>query len=538
MKRRVLFAGVLMIVCALAAFAQNRKSNMAVLPFTGGQGNEGETVAELFSYNNQLMTMFGIIPRTSITRAVEQEQEFQTSGMTDADTIAAIGAQLGAQYVIAGSITALGGQKLLVVTIIKIETVQQVAGDYLMYTTEEELDGKIPIMVQNLLPMLEVDTNVMEKLAVLPIQLGSGASAQDADTLAQILSIALMRNRSYAIYPRTASLEQVQQEFNTQYSGVTDDQQVAQLGRAENPKLVLSVAARELGASNRFNASIINLEDGTQVQGTSEVYANMSDGILAMDIIARNLSGQDISAADQRRRTAELSSVANRQESARRRAEASERFYQKARMLFAFQLGISFIPKSLIGERIFGEPASEFVTGKSKAEDGSSTTTTTKDAPLRVGVPLDLLLGFQYSWLSINSGVSVGIKFHGPSQMEYTFLQVPVLLRGDWLIPNTSFGINAFAGLGINIPVTATVALADVEYGNTTSYKATLTIPPSVILGVGLGANIFYMDARFVFDIGDAEAKLADARIGKFSRTSIDLVVGLRYRMSFSKSNK
>jgi TolB-like protein len=81
------------------------KDTLAVLPFTGGVGEEGETIAELFSFSGELNAAFAPIPRTSISRAGGSEQRFQTSaGMTDPDTIAALGKQLGAKYVVAGSI--------------------------------------------------------------------------------------------------------------------------------------------------------------------------------------------------------------------------------------------------------------------------------------------------------------------------------------------------------------------------------------------------------------------------------------------------
>jgi TolB-like protein len=536
MKQRIFLAGVLMVVCALVAFAQNSKSNMAVLAFTGGQGNEGEAVAELFSYDPQLIGRFGIMPRTSITRGVEKEYDFQKfSGIANAGTAAAIGEQLGAQYVMAGSITALGGQKLLVVAIIRIETVQQVAGDYLMYTTEEELRDKVPGVVQNLLPMFDVDTSGMEKLAVPPVQL-EGTSERDADTLAQILSIALMRNKSYAIYPRTTSLDQVQQEFDTQ-KGVADYRQAAQIGKGETPRLVLSVAARRLGTSDMFNASIIDMEYGTLINGTSEQYANMSDGITAMDVIARILSGQSVSAAEQRRRNAEITSTANREETARRREEATrrraeerERFNEKAGLVFAVQGGMSIISKDIIDKKIFGEPSSE-------SEKDSDASTNESNRPGGFGFPLGALVGFQYSWFSISTGLGWGLGYGGPSQIKYTFLQVPVLLKGDWNLVD-SYGFNLFAGMGYNIPVNATAALAVEAYGKETTYDATLAMPPSILVGGGLSGKYWYWNIRFVFDIADTEVKLEDGRTGSFFRTSFDLLLGVRYRLFFSNGSR
>jgi hypothetical protein len=77
----------------------------AILSFTGGQGEEGETIAELFSFEKELTAVFASVPRTSINGAIRNEQRFQmASGMTDPDTIAALGKQLGAEYVVAGGL--------------------------------------------------------------------------------------------------------------------------------------------------------------------------------------------------------------------------------------------------------------------------------------------------------------------------------------------------------------------------------------------------------------------------------------------------
>jgi TolB-like protein len=553
MKRRFFLAGVLMLVCALGAFTQtNRRSILAILPFTGGERSEGEAIAELLSFNNQLMDRFGIMPRTSITRAIEQEQNFQmSSGMTDADTIAALGARLGTQYVMAGSITALGSQKILVVTIIEIETGQQVAGEYLTYTAIEELRNRISDIMRNLLPMLDVDTSEKEKLSVLPVQLEGNASARDADTLAQILSISLMRNESYAIYPRTASLDQVQDEFNTQLdSSVTDQRQAAQLGRGDNPKLVLSVAARRLGTLDIFNASIINLEEGTLVpgKGTSEEYANMTDGIMAMDIIARTLSGQSVSQWEQRQRTNAISAQTNREAAERRRAELRDSFNRNAAFTFTFEYGMSIIAKNFIADRIFGEPASEFDNVPDRAEfDGTGNKTGSSPgdaskAPTRMGSLPGVLIGFQYSWFSINAGASFGIKYDAPSQIEYNFVQVPVLLRGDWTFTYIDAPFNlafdAVVGMGFNIPIKATAQLASVLYGEKRKFDAILTMPPSIIIGAGIGFAMaratLYTDFRGVFDTASTTAELTDGRTGTFRRASFDITMGLKIRVPFS----
>jgi TolB-like protein len=290
MKRRVALVALMAALCTIEAAA---KDTLAVLPFTGGVGEEGETIAELFSFSNELNEAFAPIPRTSISRAVSSEQRFQTSaGMTDPDTIAALGKQLGAKYVVAGNIAKLGNRSLLIISIVKIDDLRQVAGDIQTYARIEELRGKLPGMARNIIAAAQADASKLEKLAVLPVERGGGnIDSRVADALAQILSIYLIRSGKYAVYPRTATLEQVEAEYKTQLSGAVADENVVDMGKGENPRIVLSVVARRLGSESMFNASIINLETGVQLLGKSVTYARLDDGMEAMGSLAGELTG-------------------------------------------------------------------------------------------------------------------------------------------------------------------------------------------------------------------------------------------------------
>jgi TolB-like protein len=287
MKKTGILVLLSLILCAAAA----AKDNLAILPFTGGSAGEGETIAELFSFNNELNRVFSPIPRTSIAQAIGNEQSFQAgAGMTDPDTIAAIGRQLGANYVVAGNITRLGRLNLLIISILKIDELRQIAGDLQTYAAIEEIQGKLPQMARNIIAAAQIDPPQLDKLAVVPVELGGNIDSRVADTLAQILSINLIRSGKYLVYPRTATLAQVQSEYQTQLSGVTADEHLVNMGKGDNPQFVLSVVARRLGNQNMFNASIINLESGVQDRGGSVNYNTLDDGIQIMEDLARELT--------------------------------------------------------------------------------------------------------------------------------------------------------------------------------------------------------------------------------------------------------
>ena len=320
MKRKLILAVILVLISPYT-FA---KENLAILPFTGGQGDEGETIAELFSFNDRLNDVFSPIPRTSITQAIRSEQRFQmNSGMTDADTIVAIGHQLGARYVVAGNITSIGNNKLLVISIIDIRNLQQVAGDYQTYTNMLDIRNKLPNMAGNIIQATQQNTASLPKLAVVPVQLQGGADQRNADTLTQILSIHLIRSGKYTVYPRTKSLEQVMEEHKIQFSGITADSNVIGVGFGENPNLVLSVVARKLDNVNMFNAAIINLFTGGQVIGRSVDYRDINDGIRAMERLSNEL-------------TSTTEEIAQSQQEARERRERDARNARAKRNAFEY----------------------------------------------------------------------------------------------------------------------------------------------------------------------------------------------------------
>jgi hypothetical protein len=290
--------GIFTVLLALSiSAAAVAKDNLAILPFSGGAEGEGETIAELFSFEGALTSAFNPVPRTSINRAIRSEQSFQMgSGMTDPETIAALGRQLGAQYVVSGSITALGSQRLLVISILKIDELRQIGGDVQTYGEIEEIRGKLSVMARTIVEAAAIDASRLPRLSIVPVELGGGADRREADTLAQILAAHIVRSGKYAVYPRTASLEQVQAEYTNQFNGDTADENLPEAGRGANPELVLSVTARKLGAATMFNAAVINLVTGVQEAGNSADYRVLEDGLQAMETLALRLTGGAVSA--------------------------------------------------------------------------------------------------------------------------------------------------------------------------------------------------------------------------------------------------
>jgi TolB-like protein len=289
-----IFIIALLFASAFPLAAQTTsKPKLAVLPFSGGTGNDGDTIALLLSNRDEIRNAFTIVPRTSNVDSIMKEQEIQRSGLTDSDTISQLGKQLNADFVVAGHIQKLGDRNLVLITIINVETLQQIAGDYREYKNITEVRGFLPDMAKKLAHASLIDTSKLPKLAVVPFDIpNKDVNVQDAETLAQLLATEIANSGKYAVLPRTKVIETAMKEQKIQRSGLTDPSSMKAIGRATNAKYVLSGTVTSLGGSmNLFFAQILNVEDASLLVGRDVEYTTIADGLQQMSELSQLLTG-------------------------------------------------------------------------------------------------------------------------------------------------------------------------------------------------------------------------------------------------------
>ena len=163
----LLFLAGLLLPAALSA---QKKESLAIFPFTGGEVSDGDYIASKLTRQAALRGGFNAtrpITRATIA-ALNFEQRFQRTGLTDADTIFELGKAVGASHVIAGYITKLGDRNLVLVSIMDVESLQQIAGYYRQYSTIEEIDKFIPEMADRLAGAVTRNTGGLPGLSVPP----------------------------------------------------------------------------------------------------------------------------------------------------------------------------------------------------------------------------------------------------------------------------------------------------------------------------------------------------------------------------------
>jgi TolB-like protein len=284
--KRIYIITLLLIFGALAAFGQT-KPRLGILPFSGGASGDGETIATLFSFQIDIQNAFTVVPRTSVLNAIASEQNFQIQGYTDSDTIARIGQQLNADFVVSGHIRRLGDRNLVITNIINVETFEQLAGDYKEYRAVEDIPAMLPEISKKLIAASRRNNSKLPKLAIAPFSTANiDVNAQNAETLAQILTIEIANTGKYSVLPRTTTMQAALKELNYQIQGYTAEAEAKALGKAINAEYILFAEARGLGNMNIFTAQILHVESASLLAGGDREYRIVDDGIKLMPELA------------------------------------------------------------------------------------------------------------------------------------------------------------------------------------------------------------------------------------------------------------
>ena len=126
------------------------KIKVAVLPFSSANEEEGDTLASMFANELSKRKVYRVLTRNSQMEKVMKELNFQRNGLTDENTIIQIGRALNAQYVLAGNISKLGRNNVLIVSMINVETFENITGDSKSFRNIEDVIQFVPQIVNEI----------------------------------------------------------------------------------------------------------------------------------------------------------------------------------------------------------------------------------------------------------------------------------------------------------------------------------------------------------------------------------------------------
>jgi formylglycine-generating enzyme required for sulfatase activity len=265
---------------------------IAILPFTGVSGADGENIALILSNDREIQTAFTVVPRTASVNSKVTAQSFQQSGITDTDTISAIGKELYADFVITGHIKKLGERNLVILSIVEVLSFRQISGSYREFAELGELRVLLPDITKRMLEAMWIDTTNMPALAVLPFTVPAGVSAQDAEVLAQLLAIEIANTGRYIVLPRTSTIEATLANLDSRYADLTGINSVKAIGRAIDAHYALAGNVIRLGENlNLFLAQILSIDSAALLVGSDVEYRTITDGLHLMPELSFQLTG-------------------------------------------------------------------------------------------------------------------------------------------------------------------------------------------------------------------------------------------------------
>jgi len=297
MKKRYLFLTVVLAFLVLPSLEAQTKKRLAILPFSGGQAQDGETISILLSNQRALLDVFTVQPRNSAIDRIMGEQQYQRqSGLINSDAISEIGKLNTADLVVSGYIARLGNTNLLLISIVDVTEVQQVAGVYQTYRSIEEIRGLLPNLSQRLAEASRKNYQNLPGLAIPSFDVPSNVNANDAMVLAQILATEIVNLGRYAVFPRNNSVNDVLREHQFQRDQTAN---AKALGTSRTIDYILSSSVMSLGRMNLFAAQILSIERGENIIGADREYQDISDGLSKnlMREIAGELIGVRVSSA-------------------------------------------------------------------------------------------------------------------------------------------------------------------------------------------------------------------------------------------------
>jgi formylglycine-generating enzyme required for sulfatase activity len=269
------------------------KYRLALLPFTGGAGNEGTTVASLLANQKELQDAFLISPWTSATEELMKERRFQRSGLADTDAVYELGKELNVDFVLSGHIQKLSTGNLLLVTLIHAERRQKAAGICIEFTDTVEIRPFLSRMARKMVEAAQAGEAELPKLAVLPFDYPpSGVNVQEIEILTQILSAEIADSGKYMVLPRLGTVETMMEERNLKRSNLTDPENIKNIGMITGAQYVLAGNVLSQGAKgNLFLARILNTDTGLLEAGGDLEYKNLADGYKLIPDLSYALTG-------------------------------------------------------------------------------------------------------------------------------------------------------------------------------------------------------------------------------------------------------
>jgi formylglycine-generating enzyme required for sulfatase activity/TolB-like protein len=254
------------------------KPTLTVLPFSDKIGEDEETITILLANQEELRNAFSVIPSDTNFDALmgALASQHYSSGK---DFTEALRSRLKADFALLVRAEPVGAGRIVLISLIRMETLQQISGKYQRYSGVREVRASLPEIAKTVIADAQKPVNpVLPNLTVLPFYTPSGREIKDANILFQYLTIELSNSGKYTVYPWALPIETQVGSFKGSYFGIIDPETIKAFGTAMQIRYVLTGDLLSMGTTNLFLSSIVDTQNAAVLrEGDLEYRLLMED---------------------------------------------------------------------------------------------------------------------------------------------------------------------------------------------------------------------------------------------------------------------
>ena len=264
-RRGILFLVFALIACG-GIFAQQLTVAVSRFDIIGEISKEdADGVTDLFMSELVTNGAVRVVDRNSFDRIL-QEMKFQASDWADKNKVAQLGKALNADSIIRGMVMTLGNKTVISSTILDINTAQILAASSTSMNAMNEVFTKLPVLVKEMSTNLQQlkTRNANLTVAISPFDIRSGLSADEANAIIEMFIAELAADGTVKVVDRN-SFDKIVQEMRFQVSDWSDDNKVAQLGRALNANSIVRGTMMSFAGQIVITATIMDINTAQQL---------------------------------------------------------------------------------------------------------------------------------------------------------------------------------------------------------------------------------------------------------------------------------
>ncbi|MDR0567684.1 MAG: formylglycine-generating enzyme family protein [Spirochaetaceae bacterium] len=269
------------------------KPSLTILPFGDKIGDDEETVTILLANQEELRNAFSVIPSDTNFDALMQSIGSQRYASSKAFSDA-LRDRLKADFALLVRAEPVGAGRIVLISLIRMETLQQISGKYQRYSGVREVRTSLPEIAKTVIADAQKPVNpALPNLTVLPFYTPSGREIKDANILFQYLTIELSNSGKYTVYPWALPIETQVGGLKGAYFGIIDPETIKVFGKAMQMRYVLTGDLLSMGTTNLFLGSIVDTQNATVIrEGDLEYRLLMEDMDLVTELAGVLINGK------------------------------------------------------------------------------------------------------------------------------------------------------------------------------------------------------------------------------------------------------